>query len=473
MPRRGKKNQVNMLPVAIDELPEAVGALAWAEEVRARAEREIERETTHITEGVMRRVEGEVGRGITQRHADIVRFWNGTGARATMITGGEGDDYYTISKTLEQIALLPALGEDAGVWWTLNACPDREMMDGDRLALHCLYPNHYNAVTETAISLKETLKALLRAMLPAMPDSLATYRIIADRTDGEIRLSKVVMTLNELEDMKDVIEVGDRSYEGKAYDADTVLASLQDGGCDVLVDCGRVRDAQQMSEVVSTFGATARGCKKCDNWFTVEPDNVKYNWYDRCPSCSKHWSPGIFVGRAERKSSEIRLVKGVDRWVSDTIALSPKLAIAENTTLAHATRILGGDLSDAPESRTAELQGCPLAASCETLCGELQRNEERAFPLTPESGRFEDCCLYDFYNMADGVEGDDREQIARKCINNINEMIRRNVDEADDCDQRCTQDPKVANKAVASPARVPSQRKKEEEQEVSVQASLF
>ena len=176
------------------------------------------------------------------------------------------------------------------------------------------------------------------------------------------------------------------------------------------MDCGGVRDAAQMRNVIKEFGRRVRGCAQpgCCNWFAVDEDKIPYDWYSRCPGCSTDGPKGIFIGGGD-KSTEHLLVDGVREWTEQSIDVSIKVALAEDTTISHARELLNGDTNRTVGEVTRGLKACPIAGECKTLCGSLQTKESRTIPIAPADGKYGSCHIYRFRRMAEGVEGEARE----------------------------------------------------------------
>ena len=449
-------------PVSVDALPEYKEAIEWAIEVRTKAEAEIAREAAVIDVGIMDRLRDLVIDGkITRRQFELVDIWNGVGARGR--TPGAGD-YYGIHAALEAIALLPGRHEDVGAWWVRNALREQTKYDKTKIHLTALYRNHHDESSESAVGLSGALRNVLASILnliPAAPDVCEMLkRDLADRGEERaLALSEVVTVMNCIEGMRDTIESTRAGYKGTSHDVESVRESLLAAGIDDLViDCGLVRSAKQMREIADEFGNRARGCAYCSNWFAVASDKVEYDFYDRCPGCTKGWTPGIFIGG--HKNAEEALVKGIDEWAARTINLMPKVALVEGTTMGHARELMSGT-EKSTGSVTESLVACPLAANCETLCGKLQVNGSRSIPLVPDDGRFESCYIYSFQKMAEGVDDEARQEIARQWIRQMNESADRRKKL-----QAIMYTPKVERTKTEDAGEAP-------ETEVTVQASLF
>ena len=189
------------------------------------------------------------------------------------------------------------------------------------------------------------------------------------------------------------------------------------------MDCGRVRDAAQMRDVLAEFAQRVRACAQpgCGNWFAVDEDKIPYDWYSRCPGCSTDAPKGVFIGGVGDRSKEQMLVDGVRERTERSIDVGIKVALAEGTSIRHARELLNGDVDKTVEEVTGELMACPIAGECKTMCGALQTGGSRTIPIAPADGKYGSCHIYRFRKMADGVEGEARETIATEYIRQINE----------------------------------------------------
>ena len=316
--RKGvKKTPATQKPVAADQLPEFREALDWADEVRAKAEAEIARETSDIPRGVMDRLRALVSAGaMPRRQVEIASAWNGVGARGR--SPGEGD-YYSIRETMKALALLPAEGADIGRWWVTHAMSDKDERDDGKICLVPLYPNHYRAYSESGVGLKDALRNAMKSLLPHIPSPPETYEWVKARRawlasePQAIALSEVVTVLNQMEWMRDVVQATDEDHTPKRIDVEAVKEALLTAGIyEFITDCGHVRSAEQMRGVIAEFGNRARGCSRCGNWFTVSENHVRYDWYNRCPGCTK----GLDSRHLHRWPEKLRVRAGVGcRWL--------------------------------------------------------------------------------------------------------------------------------------------------------------
>lgn len=186
---------------------------------------------------------------------------------------------------------------------------------------------------------------MLASLIPEIPTAPALFntleasqRELPESERRLVTLSEVVEILNAIEWRRDRIESAHRSHTGMRHGVKDVHAALSDAGLeDFVVDCGPVRGAAQMREVIAEFGARVRGCAApgCGNWFAVEEDKVPYDWYDRCPGCSTDGPKGIFIGGNGDRSKEQALIDGVRGWTERSIDVGIKVALAEGTTVRH------------------------------------------------------------------------------------------------------------------------------------------
>ncbi|MCY4580752.1 MAG: hypothetical protein OXD31_17130 [Chloroflexi bacterium] len=482
---RQKAVQVKM-PVPMNELPEYKDALRWTESVRAEAEKRIARETNEVSGGVLKRLDGLVGSGINRRQRDAVTLWNGTPAHGRQPGSG---DFSSIEYLMKGISLLPVDGENVALWWRRQA--DDSVTDHDEQVFFLMFVDGHRACTsDSAILLRDCMRAAIASLLPDIPGAVQLTRmLLAEQTAlpeaarRAVALSEIVLILNEMEWRRDRTESDSREHTGKRYDVEEVLAALRAAGItEVVVDCGQVRNAAQMREAIEEFGARVRGCKSCQNWFAVEEKNVPYHWYDRCPGCVSHGFRGVVFGGHNYESREEQLTSIVRRRTEATIDVRVHLALAEQTTIAHAGRMLLNDTEavgvDAVKAETERLEPCPIAASCKSACGVMQDKGLRPVPITPVDGKFEFCQLFAYRRMVEGIADQEvRDRVALEWIREMMDDERAgakrqaemfehiashdDVDETEAADGTTVPGPVDTGTADARPA------------EVKVQATLF
>ncbi len=425
--RKPNKTRMRKLPVPVDELPEYRDAVEWATGVRAEAEKTIARETAVIPIGVMQRCDELLGKGMSRRQLELIELWSGVGARGCHPGAG---DFYALQHVLQNFALLPGIGEDVGAWWLHDSDGRGKERDG-QLNYYVLIEGHHKAHTESTVLLTEALRTALASLLPDIPSAPAVLGML-QAGQGElpederlqVTLSEVTHLLNEMEWRRDRIESDSREHTSKRISVEEVHKSLSSAGLtDFLVDCGAIDSAEAVRNAIERFGARVRGCVSCTNWFAVDEDKIPYDWYNRCPGCSAGWTPHISMGGHYGRPAEEILVEEVRGHTEFTIDLGVKVALAEGTTVQHARRMLRG-VVESPDAVKNDLRVCPLAGDCKSLCGALQVKGKRNIPLAPEDGRYESCEIYAFRNMAEGVEGEVREDIAREWIRQTNEKAR-------------------------------------------------
>ena len=464
--RKTKESARRKLPVPADELPEYRDAVEWATNVRAEAEKKIARETAIIPIGVMQRCDELLGKGISRRQLELIELWNGVGARGCQPGAG---DFYALQHVLQNFALLPCIGEDVGAWWLHDSDERGKERDG-HLNYYALIERHHKAYTESTVLLTEALRTVLTSLLTDIPSAPAVLGMLQTRQEElpeeerrQVALSEITHLLNEMEWRRDRIESDSREHSGKRISVEDVHKSLSSVGLtDFLADCGPIDSGKAVRNAIERFGVRVRGCVICTNWFAVDEDKVTYDWYNRCPGCSAGWTPHISIGSHCGTSAEEVLVEEVRRHTESTADLGVKVALAEGTTVQNARQLLRGE-DEIPQAVKNDLRVCPLASDCESLCGVLQVRGERNIPIAPEDGRYESCVIYAFRNMAEGVEGEVREDIAREWIRQTNEKARSaERKQASICDAEL--EDTVALQADEDRVDAPN---------VSVQASMF
>lgn len=249
-----------------------------------------------------------VGRTVTKRQRDLVELWSGVGARGK---NGYHSEYYAIRELLQDFSLLPGIADDVGTWWLFHS-DGRGKEHNECVNFHVLIDGHYRADSETTLLLKDALRAVMASLIPEMPTApallemlIAQQRELPEDERRQMALSEVVGILNEMEWRRDRIESPARSHIGRRHCVEDVRAELSAAGLeDFIVDCGVVRDAAQMRDVIAEFGQRVRACAQpgCCNWFAVDEDKIPYDWYSRCPGCSTDGPKGIFIGGGDRSS---------------------------------------------------------------------------------------------------------------------------------------------------------------------------
>ncbi len=422
--RRRKKNKAAQvkLPVAVAELPEYKDAVAWAVEVRVKAEKQIAREAENINPGAMRRLKALADRGsITQRGFELVELWDGVGARGRR--PGEGD-YHSIRELLKSLSSLPDVDASVTDWWLNIVKSGRTVATEGQPAVnfYLLIEGHRECRSESALGMRDVLRSALKDMLGGLPTPVQVLEFLHDNSD-EVELSTLVKFVNALEWRRDRVEtdVYDSRRRFSVAEVHRILSDV--GRSDFTVDCGVVGTVEEMREVVVKFGNRLRACPRCTNWFAVEASRADSYWHQPdCPGCERGDEPIRFPNKPpHERTTEERLVGGIDKWVRDSGNIATKVAIKNGMTILDARRKLIGEKVPTDYS---VLETCPLAKECPTLCGEMQTKGERSVPLTPENGEFEHCHIYSFYGMTEGMDAENRELVAGKFIEQINETAR-------------------------------------------------
>ena len=422
--RRRRKSQAAQvkLPVPVDELPEYKDAVAWAVDVRVKAEKEIARETENISPGAMRRLKALADRGvITQRGFELVDLWDGVGARGRR--PGEGD-FHSIRELLKSLSSLPDIDASIADWWLNIVKSGRTVAREGQPAInfYLLIEGHRACNSESARGMRDVLRASLKDMLEGLPTPVQVLEFLRDESD-EVELSRVVKFVNAVEWRRDRVET-DRYDSRRRFSVAEINRILSDAGrSDFTVDCGVVGTVEEMREAVVKFGNRLRACPRCTNWFTVEASRADSYWHQPdCPGCERGDEPIRFSNSPPHESTvEERLVGGIDKWTRDSSDIATKVAIKNGMTILDARRKLIGEKVPTDYS---VLETCPLAKDCPTLCGEMQTRGERSLPLTPENGEFDHCHIYSFYGMTEGMDAENRETVAGKFIERINEAAR-------------------------------------------------
>lgn len=422
--RRRKKNRAAQvkLPVAVAELPEYKDAVAWAVDVRVEAEKEIACEAENIHHGAMRRLKALADRGlITQRGFELVELWDGVGARGRR--PGEGD-YHSIRELLKSLSSLPDVDASVIDWWLNIVKSDRTVAREGQPAVnfYLLIEGHRECRSESALGMRDVLRSALKDMFGGLPTPVQVLEFLHDNSD-EVELSTLVKFVNAVEWRRDRVET-DVYDSRRRFSVAEVHRILSDAGrSDFTVDCGVVGTVEEMREVVVKFEKRLRACPRCTNWFAVEASRADSYWHQPdCPGCERGDEPIRFSNTPmHERTAEERLVGGIDKWTRGNGNIATKVAIKNGVTILDARRKLIGEKVPTDYS---VLETCPLAKDCPTLCGEMQTKGERNVPLTPENGKFDHCHIYSFYGMTEGMDAENRELVAGKFIDQINERAR-------------------------------------------------
>ena len=431
--RRGsrKKPVQAKMPVPMAELPEYRDAIKWAAKVRAEAEAKIARETNHVSDGVLRRLDKLVGNGIDRRQRDAVSLWNGTPAQGCQPGAG---DFSSIEYLMNSISLLPEDGADVARWWRLQS--DEGVTDFKEQVFFLMFvEGHRACYSESAVLLRDGMRGAINSLLPDIPEPVQLTRMLLaeqaampETERSEVTLSRIVLILNEMEWRRDRTESDSRDHTGRRYGVEEVLGEIKAAGItEVVVDCGQVRNAVQMRAAIAEFGARVRGCKVCQNWFVVKESEIPYHWYNRCPGCTSHGMRGVVIGGRGYANREEQLMDVVRERTEGTIDVRVHLALAEGTTIAQAGRMLLSD-DEAVGDETAKLEACPIAASCKSACGVMQDKGLRPIPITPVDGKYEFCQIFAYRRMVEGVDDQEvRDRVALEWLRRMNDDGERAV----------------------------------------------
>ena len=419
--RRSKSKAAQVkLPVPVDELPEYKDAVAWAVDVRVKAEKEIAREAENISPGAIRRLKALADRGvITQRGFELVELWDGVGARGRR--PGEGD-YHSIRELLKSLSSLPDVDASITDWW-LNAIRSRWIRrEQPSVNFYLLIEGHRECRSESALGMREVLRSALKDMLGGLPTPVQVLEFLHGESD-EVELSRLVKFVNAVEWRRDRVETDGYDSRRRFSVAEVHKIFSDADRSDFTVDCGVVGTVEEMREAVVKFGKRLRACPRCTNWFAVEASRADSYWHQPdCPGCERGDEPIRFSNTPmHERTAEERLVGGIDKWTRGNGNIATKVAIKNGVTILDARRKLIGEKVPTDYS---VLETCPLAKDCPTLCGEMQTKGERNVPLTPENGKFDHCHIYSFYGMTEGMDAENRELVAGKFIDQINETAR-------------------------------------------------
>ena len=302
----------------------------------------------------------------------------------------------------------------------------------ERLNFNALRETHYACKSETDRLLKSVLRKSETALLDDMPPITDLLRMLTDdmaatseRDCRRIPLSEIAYMLDSLERI--CCLATDSKHDGRAgRSVDGVRSELGLLGLDFEEDCGFIWDAETVRDAVRRYGERMRACARCFNWHVVSENDVDYEWKSNCVICQDSLYMALFGEEDEHKRQSLRydadaieslryLTRSI---VEDTRDISVKLALVSGTTVNDARRMLANGAPSDMES--VELKPCPLASSCDSLCGKLQRSGRRKFPVASFSGRYRDCHLYGAVSMTpDDADEELSERIASACIEQV------------------------------------------------------
>ena len=405
----------NLLPVAVDELPEYRDCVSWAARVRADAEKEIEDRSVHVSDATLDRIERLVGDTVSKRDLEILKLWNGVG-----IQGIKPGNHHSIHRLMESVSYLPACGTDLVRWWYDQVVRRGNYADSVRsINVFCLLEGFYGGDEESVLVLKRVLKAALGQMSDGAPSAVQVADLMAaEQSPGEVPLlSKIVSVVNKMAFEIYLVrsDCPDREMpEDERTSPNQVNALLVEGGfIGYEQDCGGIEGVERMRDLVKEYGRAAmRSCLSCTGWF-VGRETSEWSRAHKCVGCGSY-GPIHFPPRGQEPTAEDKLLQFVRRDMEADGDLSRNMALVYGISPEDADRLLTGELI-ALEQVERRQGKCPVAASCSTLCGVLQHKFDRGLPFT-RNGQHASCLLYQFLDENESVEGDARDQAARRWL---------------------------------------------------------
>ena len=108
-----------------------------------------------------------VGRTVTKRQRDLVELWSGVGARGK---NGYHSEYYAIRELMQDFSLLPGIADDVGdvVAVSLGRATARNTASAS--ISMCSSTGTITAESETALLLKDALRAVMASLVPGIPN---------------------------------------------------------------------------------------------------------------------------------------------------------------------------------------------------------------------------------------------------------------------------------------------------------------
>lgn len=389
----------------ISALPEFQAAAEWRAGVFAFAESIIAEETAHIPDGVLARIDRLIGEGaISADSAALARAWSG-------VAPGEGARGSVILRLLRSISKAPSEGADLTKWWIAQASDEEDVDRMDLVFAHWSYTGKSEGAPISIAALGECERALMLDAAKRMPGVVDVYDALsvdeqAARVGERLRLGYIADRVNVMRDQA-------RLAGGEGADCDRVSVSdiqwtLGAAERDVYVDCGPIRDAEELRDVMASLRSSGLGfsfCRVC-----AVPGSVVWiakqgapGWADfrHCGGCSVSDERGPQIGVVGAPHGTLMSLSGDVNFDQPEDAIAAiALAIALRCSPADAAELLAERLDRADISGAR----CPRAAECGKSCGRLQALDE-AMPAISSGGDPEACDMKTYLDLADGVEG--------------------------------------------------------------------
>lgn len=391
------------LPDDLRDLPEFQDAAAWRAGVFAFAECIIAEQTADVPEGVLMRLDALADRWVIgARCAALARAWSG-------VSPGDGVHGGGMLRLIRSIGRAPAAGENLTEWWIRQSAPESDD-DIDRMEMifdHWSYTGGQKNAPVSVAVLGECERALMQDAATGLPGVVETYDALAALdstpvTNGKPRLSAVAARVNVM-----------RSYarragaKGAAFERvgiGDVVWELGAAGRETYLDCGHIRDAEELREVIASLSVSGLGfsfCAAC-----AAPGNVvwhaktgSFGWdgYRWCGGCATYDTRGPSPVGVRAPSGAYG---GDVRFDLPAEELAP-------VALAIALRCSPADAADLLADRVdrADIGGvrCPRLSECDTSCGALQRRDD-AMVAIAASGDLDRCARKSYLDQVEGVE---------------------------------------------------------------------
>lgn len=389
----------------ISALPEFHAAAEWRAGVFAFAESIVAEETAYIPDGVLARLDRLAAEGaISADGAALARAWSG-------VAPGDGARGSVIQRLVRSIANAPAEGADLAKWWIAQASDDDERDRMDMVFTHWSYTGESEGAPVSIAALGECERALMLDAAKGLPGVIEAYDALcvdddAARVDEQIRLGCVADRVNVMRDQARL--AGAEGADFERLSVSDVHWTLGAAERDVYVDCGPIRDAEELRDVMASLRSKGLGfsfCRVCAVpggvvWIAKQ-GSPGWSSFRRCGGCSVNDDRGPQYGAVSEPHGALMSLSG------DVDFDQPEESLAA-VALAIALRCSPSDASDLLAERLdrADITGvrCSRAAECWKSCGRLQVLDED-MPAISSGGDPDACDMKTYLDLADGVEG--------------------------------------------------------------------
>ena len=400
-------------------MPEFQSAAEWRAGVFAYAECIIAEETAHIPDGILARLDRLAAEGaISADSAAIARAWSGV-APGSAAYGG------FLLELIKSVSFAPVEGADLADWW-LRQSADEGDDDSGRLALwsvHWAYRASAEAAPASIGALGECERALLLDAAEGMPDLRQAFDALAAEEDcpregGLPMIGAVAARVNVMRHRARLA-----GAEGARFERVSVTDAaweLGAAGREFFADCGRIRDAEELREVLASLDARGLGfafCAACATpghviWMAAKGarGGLGYRW---CGGCAVDGDRAPQSALLSPPTGALMALGGdIDFGAPPRELAALALAIALRRSPADAAALLAEEIERDDTSGAR----CSRVEACGRSCGRLQAADE-AMPTIAANGDPDACGMREYIELAEGVEDDaEKWKIARRLI---------------------------------------------------------